>query len=63
MVILSGGDPKESVNDVMVENLYVEVNKFALVCTIYSSMYMTIFGNTYYISCANDNRLGRWCLK
>ena len=28
----SGDDPKRSVNEVMVESLYVEANKFALVC-------------------------------
>ena len=29
----SGDDPTRTVDDVMVENLYVEANKFALVCT------------------------------
>ena len=28
----SGDDPKRTVDEEMIENLYVEVNKFALVC-------------------------------
>ena len=33
VILSSGDDPTRTVDDVMVENLYVEANKFALVCT------------------------------
>ena len=41
VILSSGDDPTRTVDDVMVENLYVEANKFALVCTELCGIYVT----------------------